>query len=119
MKKILRICVFIFIIFCIISIVNINKTSAAIAPGDYKPSDLNETVSAVQFGNKIIGAFQAIGSIVSVFALVLIGIKYMTSSIEEKAEYKQTMIYYIIGAVLVFAISNISAMLYNFAKTLW
>ena len=55
---------------------------------------------------------------VSVLALVLIGIKYMTGSIEEKAEYKETMMYYIVGAILVFAISNISAMIYNFAQTL-
>ena len=68
--------------------------------------------------NKVIGFFQAIGSIVSVLALVLIGIKYMMGSIEEKAEYKETMTYYIVGAILVFAISNISAMIYNFAKTL-
>ena len=42
----------------------------------------------------------------------------MIGSVEEKAEYKKTMIYYIIGAIMVFAISNISAMIYNFAKTL-
>lgn len=42
----------------------------------------------------------------------------MMGSAGEKAEYKETMTYYIIGAILVFAISNISAMIYNWAKTL-
>ena len=90
----------------------------SINPSDYKPSELSEDTDTIDFANKIIGFFQAIGSIVSVLALVLIGIKYMLGSIEEKAEYKETMIYYIVGAILVFAISNISAMIYNFAQTL-
>ena len=59
-----------------------------------------------------------IGSGISIIALMLLGIKYMMGSVEEKAEYKQTMIYYIIGAILVFAISNISAVIYDFAQTL-
>ena len=85
---------------------------------DYKPSNLTEDTETINFANNIIGLFQALGSIVSVLALVLIGIKYMMGSVEEKAEYKQTMIYYIIGAILVFAISNISAVIYDFAQTL-
>ena len=97
---------------------SLKTTTTTIDPDDYKPGDLVEDNTTINFGNKIIGAFQAIGSIVSVFALILIGIKYMMGSIEEKAEYKETMIYYIIGAILVFAISNISAMIYKFSISL-
>ncbi len=100
------------------SAANTTGSGLAINVSDYKPSDFTEDADTVSFANKIIGFFQALGSIVSVLALVLIGIKYMTGSIEEKAEYKQTMIYYLVGAILVFAISNISAMIYNFARTL-
>ena len=92
-----------------------NKSSDVINPDDYKPVDLLEDQGTLNMANKIIGAFQAIGNIVSVLALVIIGVKYM---IEEKAEYKKTMINYIIGAILVFAISNISAAIYNFTKNL-
>ena len=48
-----------------------------------------------------------IGSIVSVAALILIGIKYILGSVEEKAEYKKTLKPYLIGAVMVFAITNL------------
>lgn len=113
MKKLLNIFI---IMIMVLSIFNINESRASINVKDYKPSDLEETQVAINMGNKIIGAFQAIGSIVSVMALVVIGIKYMISSVEEKAEYKQTMIYYITGAILVFSISNISAILYKFAS---
>lgn len=113
MKKLLNI----FMIFIVVlNIFNINKSIARVNPTEYHPSGLHEDAATIDMANKIIGAFQAIGSIVSVLALVLIGIKYMMGSVEEKAEYKQTMIYYIIGAILVFAISNISAMIYDWAK---
>ena len=69
-------------------------------------------------GGKIIGGLQAIGNIVAVAILVILGIKYMMGSAEEKAEYKKTMIPYIIGAVLIFAASNIAQMVYTFANSM-
>lgn len=94
-------------------------SKTTINPGDYKPDELSESVNSdsMNLANKIIGAFQAIGSIVSVLALVLLGIKFALGSAEEKADYKQWMIYYVIGAILVFAVSNISAMIYNAVNT--
>ena len=117
MKKHLKLIQVLTVCIITINIFTINS-KAAISADDYKPSELQADIEAVRMGNVIIGGFQAIGSIVSVLALVIIGIKYMMGSVEEKAEYKTKMIYYIIGAILIFAISNISAMLYNFASTI-
>ena len=64
-------------------------------------------------GNRIIGVVQVIGSISSVVALVVIGIKYVTGSVEEKAEYKQTLKPYLIGAILVFGITNVLGIIQN------
>lgn len=61
----------------------------------------------------ILGVLQAIGSVISVVALSIIGIRYMFSSLEEKAKMKGVIIYYIIGAVFVFATSNILGIVYN------
>ena len=82
------------------------------------PSNLTgtETTEFDTFGQKIIGGIQAVGSIVSVAILVVLGVKYMVGSAEEKAEYKKTMIPYLVGAILVFAASNIAGFVYNFAK---
>ena len=63
-----------------------------------------------------LGTVQLIGSFVSVIALVVIGIKYMIGSIEERAEYKKSMIPYAIGALFVFASSNIAKILYDIAQ---
>ncbi len=59
--------------------------------------------------------FQIIGSIISVICLVVIGIKYMMGSAEEKAEYKKTLMPYMIGAILIFAITNILSIIYDVA----
>ena len=61
----------------------------------------------------ILGAVQAVGSAAAVIVLVIVGIRYMTGSVEEKAEYKKTMIPYVVGAVLVFAASNVAMIIYN------
>ncbi len=83
------------------------------------PSTLTgtNTTSFDNIGKRIIGMVQAIGSIVSVLVLVILGIKYMMGSAEEKAEYKKTMIPYLVGAILIFAASNLASMIYGFAST--
>ena len=66
--------------------------------------------------NGIVDVIENIGIVVSVIALVIIGIKYMLGSVEEKANYKKTMIPYLIGALLVFSISLIPQIIYKFME---
>ena len=67
-------------------------------------------------GNKIMGILQVVGILVAVIILMVLGIKYMMGSAEEKAEYKKTMIPYIIGAILIFAATTIANAIYNFVS---
>ena len=86
------------------------------------PSNLTGNTSKVtngveqigEIGNTIIGVLQTIGVVLSVVILIVIGIKYMMGSAEEKAEYKKTMIPYIVGAVFIFAASVLANMIYGF-----
>ena len=83
----------------------------------YKPND--DSSLSTKINNKaevIIGNIRAIGTLVSVGALIVIGIKYMLGSVEEKAEYKKTMIPYLIGAFLVFGITVVPTIIYNFVS---
>lgn len=66
-------------------------------------------------GNNIIGIIQIIGSFVAIIILIVLGIKYMTGSVEEKAEYKVTMKNYFIGAILLFGITNFIAIIQTIA----
>lgn len=68
--------------------------------------------------NAFISILSTIGSVVSVIALIALGLKYMMGSIEEKAEYKETLKPYLIGAFLVFTISLIPNIIYKIMQNL-
>lgn len=69
-------------------------------------------------GGRIVGIIQVIGTMIAVGMLTILGIKYALGSAEEKAEYKKTMIPYLIGSVLIFAVSNITQIIYEWASKL-
>lgn len=90
-------------------------------PDSWAPSSTTDASGASRLeslGNTIIGAVQVVGSIISVAVLAIIGIKYMTGSVEEKAEYKKTLMPYLIGAILLFGISNILAVVVSIVQSL-
>ena len=67
---------------------------------------------------RILYIFQVVGSVSSVLALAIMGIKYMFSSVEGKADLKGILNYYVIGAILVFATSNMLSVVYNVVSKL-
>ena len=110
-KRILKIAT-ILVITLIISMIATNVLAVTSPSG----ITVTDTTQFDSLGGKIIGMIQAIGNIVSIAVLVVLGVKYMMGSAEEKAEYKKTMIPYIVGAVLVFAASNIAGFVAGFAS---
>ncbi len=91
-------------------------------PNKYKPSkpnddNLGETELRTR-ANMILGVVNVVGVFASVATLIIIGIKYMIGSIEERAEYKKTMITYLIGAFLVFAVTTIPNILYKIGTSI-
>ena len=64
-------------------------------------------------GGKVIGIIQVFGNVIAVGMLVILGIKYMLGSAEDKAEYKKSMIPYLIGAILIFAGANLANVIYG------
>lgn len=67
----------------------------------------------MRIGNSIIGTITVVASIISVIALIILGIKYMLGSVEERAEYKKVLWPYFIGAIMVFGITNIINLIIN------
>ena len=92
-------------------------TEGAVDPKDLTGSNSTNTTTMQNIGNQIITVVSVAGSIVAVVVLVVLGIKYMMGSAEEKAEYKKTLMPYIIGAALVFAASAIAGIVFNFANS--
>lgn len=69
-------------------------------------------------GAKIIDILQVVGIVVGIVVLLVIGIKYIMGSAEEKAEYKKVMIPYIVGAILIAAAPTIVKLIFNAANGL-
>lgn len=119
MKKISKIMsvVMILAIICM-TIANVSiAATAAPNPNTYVGQE-TDTEGITNIGNQIITIISTIGSIISVIVLVVLGIKYMMGSAEEKAEYKKTLLPYIIGAGLVFAASAIAGVIFGFTQGL-
>ena len=75
-----------------------------------------ETLQFKENVNRIVSFIQIIGVVMSVVVLVVLGIKYMMGSVEEKADYKKTMIPYLVGAFMVFSISTIPQIIYKIVE---
>lgn len=78
----------------------------------------NKPTQVTELGKTIVTIMQTVGIVVAIVVLLVLGIKYMMGSAEEKAEYKKTMIPYIVGAVLIFASTTIVTVVYNIATSL-
>lgn len=72
----------------------------------------------VEKAGKILGIVNVVGVIASVIALLVIGLKYMMGSVEEKANYKQELIPYVLGAIFLFTSTTIANFIYIFATNI-
>ena len=118
MKKQVRIVSAILLI--LIALVSVSNVVLATQPVDGALTTLGKNeanTSVISFGQKIVPIVRAIGVIAAVIILMVVGIKYMMGSAEEKAEYKKTIPAYIIGAILVFAASQIIGFIIEIANT--
>ncbi len=102
----------IFMIVIIVFAILISKITYGFSVGELTGTPISNS-DINNLGNTIITVISTVGSIVSVVVLVVIGLKYMTGSIEEKAKYKSSLMPYFIGAVLVFSASIIAGIVYN------
>ena len=76
-----------------------------------------QTNDLTKVGNNIVTIIQVVGIVIAVIVLLVIGIKYMMGSASEKAEYKKTMIPYIVGAVLIFAGTSLVRVIYSLSTS--
>ena len=68
---------------------------------DMDSSHAADTSGISKIGGQIADILTTIGIVVAVIVILILGIKYMMGSASEKAEYKKTMIPYVVGAVLI------------------
>lgn len=115
-KKIISFAITLMCIIAIIpSFVFAGDINTADFSGIYNASGTSKVTKA---GGKILGVAQTIGIACGVIFLVILGIKYMTSSTDDKATIKEKLVPYVIGAVLMFGGSAILGMIAKFARNM-
>ena len=110
MKKILRILI-ITLILCI-SVTNICFANN-IDPNGFKPSGNPNDPEMIKIGQSIIGIAQVIGTIASIVILAMLAISIMLAAPDQKAQLKQRLTPYLIGAIMLFSIVNLLSIMYN------
>ena len=95
------------VIMAVMLLMTIGTSVFAVAvpePDNWSPdegSDLDNTIG------KVLGIIQWAGIVAAVAIAMFIGIKYITSSPEGKAELKKTLLFYVAGIVILLSASAI------------
>ena len=121
MKKLSKILTAILLVAVIMAlsttIVRAGTDSAAAVDGLFSGGSA-DTTGISNVGANIVSIITTIGIIVAVIVLLVLGIKYMMGSAAEKAEYKKTMIPYLVGAVLIFGASAIAKAVISMSQSI-
>lgn len=109
MKKTIKI---ISILVLILLIMSVFWTNISLANGDIVNSMsgfewYGNNGEIKTMGQKVIGVIQVIGVSISVIMLIVIAIRFMMASPSEKAEIKNQLVLYVIGAVILFAATTL------------
>ena len=106
MKKNITHKILIIAIVAFAILITSTNSFAGITPGDITGGSHGDL--DLGFLDTVTDAVRLIGTFIAVGALMLIGIKYVMGSLEEKANYKKSMMPYIIGCFILFGASNLA-----------
>ena len=111
-RRIVNLLLVVMFVFSIFSTVHaaIDPTTVITGPSSSGASSLYKA------GNIILGIFQALGAGVAMVALLVLAIRYMYSSPDEKAEVKKKLIPYIMGGVMVFGATSLVKIVETFTN---
>lgn len=108
MKNIEKISILLIIVLLVITFMTSNVYAGDIDMGKLgNISNPTGVSSLTEMSGKIIGVIYTVAVAVSIGMMLVIGIKYITSSADQKASLKARAIPYLIGAILVFGAANI------------
>ena len=86
-----------------------------------RPSEIdgNTTIAGepeiTTLAENVLGVIDLGGTVLAIVVIIIIGIQYMKASLEQKAQYKEKLIPYAIGCLLLFAAPKIAKLVYNIA----
>ena len=92
-------------------------TSNVLANGldtEITPQASDAAANVQNIAGKVLNIVQIVGVAVATIMLTILGIRYVSLSPNEKAEYKKGLTIYVIGAVLLFGASMLIGVIRNF-----
>ena len=116
-KKVLKICYILLIILSVMTTISRAEGGTTYTEDSFitgRSSDMSEM--AAKLVGKQIYLYQIIGSATAICMILALGIKYVVSSVEEKAEIKKHAVVYVVGAIFVFGAVNIVALIQDSMK---
>ena len=117
MKEVLKIFIILILVFIIMMSNMCYADDLGLGDLDKYQGTVGESTKLSSKAESILGVIQVIGTIVSVAMLMVIGIKYLLGSVEERAEYKDTLKPYLIGAFLLFSGTTVPQIIYKIAQS--
>jgi len=122
MKKVITILFIILFVCCF----NINKTYASDKWSVHRKAFWDPSTEKVDVGqqnieqkaNIIVKAIRNIGIVVAVISLMVIGLREMFLSAEEKSKYKESLPGYLLGVVMVVAVTMLPTLIYSIMNKL-
>ena len=118
-KKLFKIICIFMIIFSIFCLIQNNISYASMVSIDIDGFEGNDSTGTEKVSStlgQVLYVVQVIGAGMAVIMLICLAIKFVVSAPSERAELKKHMIIYVLGAVLMFGASAISAMVRNFVQ---
>lgn len=114
-KRTIKILTIILMLFALVSITNF-VYAGEINTEDFAGIYTKDGVSDLDTKTgKILNIVQIAGTAISLVALLVLGMKYMLSSPNDKATIKEKLVPYVIGVIIFFAASNLVTIVLKFA----
>lgn len=111
MKKNIKFIVLIISVLCIFSLITPKYTFADIDTGSFNPYDIDKNgvdqKTVTKYANNVYSILYIVAIVISVIALMILGLKYIIGSATDKADYKKTLIPVLIGIFIVACITSI------------
>jgi preprotein translocase subunit SecG len=119
MKKTIKIISILFLLISLIfSTTTYVQADIDIKPDEYKPEKITaqEGGRAIEMAGKILRIVRTLGVVAAMVVLSIIGLKYMLASLDEKANYKENMIPYIVGCALLVLCTTLPSIIYSIVQ---
>lgn len=126
MRKSLRILMLIFTLIGMMFVFNQNtysvtSTSDALNLYDKDVTEAQDKSGVIKMSKKVMGTgisvIRIVGTGIAIIMLTYVAIKYMSAAPNEKAEFKKSATAYIVGAIILFAATNLLKIISDFATS--